>query len=336
MTLRRFSTAAFVCVLLNTTWLQAGERYETDNFIVDAPTKQLAKTFGEYAERFRIEKSQEWLGETMPTWSSKCPLKVIIDQSQTGGATTFTFNRGRSGGVRSREMKIFGDVNQLLRSVLPHEITHTVFAHHFGQAVPRWADEGGSVLSENDDERYRHDVRCREILNQGGKAIKLRTLFALNDYPPEMFVLYAQGYSVTQFLIDRGGRQKFLQFVGEGLQNGNRNWEAATRIYGFNSVEELEEAWLLKLKNTVPSRTSVASNNRPSPSKGTAGTTALASRGTETRTSAVPGLPQLEAPVVSVARGAAPDRERAANTEVSQLPIPPLPRLLPPEPPARR
>jgi hypothetical protein len=330
MTLRRFLAATLFALLLNAS-LDAGERFETENFIVDAPNKQLARTFGEYAEKYRIEKAQEWLGETMPAWNRKCPLKVVIDMSQTGGATTFTFAGGRNGGVLTREMKIFGETNQLLKSVLPHEITHTVFAHHFGQAVPRWADEGGSVLSENDDERFRHDVRCREILNQG-KGIRLRSLFALNDYPPEMFVLYAQGYSVTQFLVDRGGKQKFLQFVGTGLQNRNRNWEDAVSQYGFRSVDELEEAWLAQLKSAAPSRAQVASNR----GKSNPGNSTLASRGTETRTSAVPGLPQLEAPVTSLARGVSPESERSQNFESKAPPIPPLPRLLPPEPPVRR
>ncbi len=50
-------------------------------------------------------------------------------------------------------MNIEGPLDRLLSSVLPHEITHTVFAHYFRTPVPRWADEGGSVLSEDDLER---------------------------------------------------------------------------------------------------------------------------------------------------------------------------------------
>jgi len=67
------------------------------------------------------------------------------------------------------KMEIQGPLDRLLASVLPHEITHTVFAHHFRQPVPRWADEGGSVLSEDDLERERHDKLTRSILNQGSK-----------------------------------------------------------------------------------------------------------------------------------------------------------------------
>ena len=48
--------------------------------------------------------------------------------------------------------QITGPKERLLNSVLPHEITHTVFAHYFKQPVPRWADEGGAVLSEDEIE----------------------------------------------------------------------------------------------------------------------------------------------------------------------------------------
>src|SRR6185437_7371833 len=132
-----------------------------------------------------------------------------------GGETSFTFSGDANRGVvASQQMYIFGPVRQLLNSVLPHEVTHTVLAHHFGRPVPRWADEGGSVLSENDEERFNHDIKCREILN-AGRGIPLRVLFTLKEYPKDMLVVYAQGYSICQYLIDQGGKRKFLQFVGE-------------------------------------------------------------------------------------------------------------------------
>jgi hypothetical protein len=334
MSPRRTAPLALVLLLLAVRPVTAGERYATENFVVDAPTKELARKFGESAEHYRKEKALDWLGYEMPRWPQKCPLKVQITLQKTGGATTFTFGAGadRRPGVMSQEMHIFGETRQLLNSVLPHEVTHTVLAHHFGQAVPRWADEGGSVLSENDEERYTHDVKCREVLNQG-RGIPLRVLFSMKDYPRDMHVLYAQGYSVSQYLIDKGGadgRKKFLQFVGVGMRNDNRNWEEAVQMYGFNSTDELQMAWIDSLR-TPPTRIAARNQDR----KGGDGRTVASltgGRGVETRTSAVPGLPLLEAPVV--ARGATPDREPAAKPEPA--PKPPIPRLLPPEPPTRK
>lgn len=335
MTLRRF--AYLLLVLLTASFpAPAGEgefdrsgSYVTANFRTSAPSRELAEKFGDMAEHYRREKATEWLGETMPNWNQRCPLKVEIRTKDAGGATTFTFGGGGGrSGVLSQSMHIYGEQKQLLDSVLPHEVTHTVLAYHFGQAVPRWADEGGSVLSENENECFSHDIRCRELLN-GGRGIPLRVLFTLKEYPRDMIVVYAQGYSICDYLINQhGGRAKFLKFVRTGMKNDNRNWEAAVRdVYNFKSVDDLQETWIESL-HTPPQRVAKGKT-------GSAGTTALASRAgeTEVRMSGLSAVPKLEAPIVH--RGAAPDREErrpaAKTASRNDDRPPPIALLLPPE-----
>jgi hypothetical protein len=342
MTLRRpvlLCALAALGTLTGAARLRAGDgefdrdgSYKTTNFRVHAPDRELAKKFGDLAEEYRREKARDWLGREMPPWPQRCHLRVDINLRQSGGATTFTFGADAAGrpGVNSQEMKIWGETKQLLTSVLPHEVTHTVLAYHFGRPVPRWADEGGSVLSENEEECFQHDVRCREILNQG-RGIRLRVLFTLTEYPRDMIVVYAQGYSICQFLVARAGRPKFLEFVGLGMRNGNRNWEQAVQqVYGFGGVDELEETWLDSLK-TPPTR--LAARARADVARAEP----AGRPRSETRSSTLPGLPLLEPPVV--ARGAAPDRDaarpRAAAVRSDRAADPPLPLLLPPEPPKR-
>jgi hypothetical protein len=315
MTLRRHFSA--VALVLFAPAVAPAASYDTANFSTEAPTAELAKKFGDMAEFYRKEKALEWTGREMPQWPRRCPLQVQITQGSAGGATTFTF--GQSDGkpvVTSIRMEIRGDAKQLLNSVLPHEVTHTVLANHFGRPVPRWADEGGSVLSENDEERFNHDVRCRELLN-AGRGIRLRVLFRMTEYPRDMIVLYAQGYSVSQYLVKRGGdgrdgRLKMLQFLGQGMQgNTAESWNAAAnRIYGFDSVDAMEEAWLAALK-TPPSR--VAARDTTAPAQG-----GLASAGgtrTELRSSAAPAVPLLEPPVKAV-RGSTPSAEPSRPTHL--------------------
>jgi hypothetical protein len=176
--------------------------------------------------------------------------------SGAGGATSFDFREGRV----YQTMQIEGALERLLASVLPHEVTHTVFAHHFRCPVPRWADEGGAVLSEDDVERNRHDSLARQILNTPGRAFPLRRLFSLREYPGDVMALYAQGYSVANFLVGRSNRQVFLAFVAHGMRHG---WDhAAQSHYRFNSVEELEQAWLQHLRDTRRPPAQLAQNTR--------------------------------------------------------------------------
>jgi hypothetical protein len=221
-----------------------GASFQTQNFVVEASSPQIARQVGEYAEHYRRQKAVEWLGQEMPAWRQPCPLRVTVTMNGSGGATTFSFD-GR-GGIMSQEMHIEGTLERLLASVLPHEVTHTVFAYYFRCPLPRWADEGGSVLSEDDIERGRHDVMVRQILNTG-RSIRLRTLFGMTNYPRDVMVLYAEGYSVTSFLVGRRDRPTFLSFVAYGMRG---NWDdAVNRYYGFRNVEELEQAWLQHLRN---------------------------------------------------------------------------------------
>src|ERR1035438_714265 len=221
-----------------------GAEFRTQNFVVTAADQQVAQQVGQWAEHYRREKSILWLGREMPNWPQPCPLRVTVSMDGPSGATEFTFGHG---GVSSQRMQIQGPLDRLIYSVLPHEITHTIFAYHFKNPVPRWADEGGSVLSEDDAERDRHDKLVRSILNQG-KQIPMRTLLALKEYPPQVMCLYAQGYSMSDFLVKRSNRQHFLNFVGAGMQHG---WDQASKSYfGHNSVEELEQAWLNHLRDT--------------------------------------------------------------------------------------
>jgi hypothetical protein len=337
MTLRRhFSALALVLIAPA---VASAASYDTANFTTEAPTPELAKKFGDMAEFYRKEKALEWTGREMPQWARRCPLQVQITQGSAGGATTFTF--GQDAGkpvVTSIRMEIRGDAKQLLNSVLPHEVTHTVLAHYFGRPVPRWADEGGSVLSENDEERFNHDVRCRELLN-AGRGIRLRVLFRMTEYPRDMIVLYAQGYSISQYLVKKGGdgkegRGKLLQFLGQGMQgNTAESWNAAAnRVYGFDTVDALEEAWLTALK-TPPSRVAARDTTAQGELAAAAGSR------TELRSSAAPAVPVLEPPVKAV-RGSTPDREpvRPSHlppaTDPSTLNSSPVVRPIAPDRPA--
>jgi hypothetical protein len=287
-----------------------GAQSRTTNFVVDAPTEPIAKRVGEWAEYYRKEKAKQWLGVEMPNWPQPCPLKVKVSYNGSGGATSFVFDRGR---ILSMQMEIEGTLERLIASVLPHEVTHTVLAHHFKQPVPRWADEGGSVLSEDDQERNRHDQLVRQILNTPGRAIPLKRLFTLTQYPRDVMVLYAEGYSVTNFLVGKSNRGAFLNFIADGMQGG---WDQAVqRHYHYRNVDDLEQAWVQHLRDArrQPADTAIAKADAVEKSASSP-TSRVVVRQTLPPTSPVLGAPQ------PLARGSKPDGD-----DNSPFPPPPVP-----------
>src|SRR5437763_13268480 len=67
--------------------------YKTTNFVVSAPSPELAKEIGDQAEVYRHQLAIEWIGKELPPWSKPCPINATLKPG-AGGATSFVFDRG--------------------------------------------------------------------------------------------------------------------------------------------------------------------------------------------------------------------------------------------------
>lgn len=227
-----------------------GNVYVTKNFRVQAASPQLAQAVGDRAEGYRELLSNQWLGYTLPDWQQPCPIEVNASH-QAHGETSFLLAENGGGMPSDWEMKIFGPTDRLLDSVLPHEVTHTIFASHFKQRLPRWADEGACTTIEHPSERAKiHALLLRYLSPEHRQGIPFNRMFPMRDYPSDMLPLYAQGYSVAKFLIAQGGHRQFVQLMERGLQNEQNlpvtvAWDQAMRdTYGYQDLSELQLDWL--------------------------------------------------------------------------------------------
>jgi len=228
--------------------ISAGASYRTPNFAVQTQSPEFAKRLGDAAEQYRRQLAIDWLGHTLPDWSQPCPMTVHVgEQLGAGGATSFVFDRGEVFGWR---MTIQGPPDRLLDSVLPHEITHMLFASHFRQPLPRWADEGGATSVEHAHELARHRNMLVQFL-KSNRGIAFNRMFAMTEYPRDVMPLYAQGYSLAEFLIQQGGRRKYVEFLGDGLKSGRWS-DAIRRHYGAADTGTLQDTWLAWVKQGSP------------------------------------------------------------------------------------
>ena len=219
------------------------------------------------AEHYRHDLAIDWLGAALPNWTQPCPIHAqVAPHLGAGGQTSFTFDHSE---VFGWHMEIQGSHERLLDSVLPHEVTHTIFASHFRRPLPRWADEGACTTVEDISERSKQDRMLIQFLHTG-RGIAFSQMFAMTDYPQDILPLYAQGYSLARFLMDQKGKREFLAYVGEGMSS--ENWPAATnKHYGYKNLAVLQDTWLNWVRQGSPAR---------SPAAGRAsGNLALASKG---------------------------------------------------------
>lgn len=225
-----------------------GASYRTPNFIVEAPSAQMAQQIGQAAEAFRRDLAVDWLGSPMPNWAQPCPITAQVgDHLGAGGATSFVFEHGEVYGWR---MSIQGSLVRILDSVLPHEVTHTIFATHFRRPLPRWADEGACTTVEHSSEKSKQQMMLIDFLHTN-RGIAFNRMFAMKEYPQDVMPLYSQGYSVARYLIAQGGKRKFLAFLADGM--GDENWSRATRKhYGIPNLDSLQNNWLAWVRQGSP------------------------------------------------------------------------------------
>lgn len=231
---------------LLTLFFSAGAVHKTPNFVVHAPSERIAVQIGTLAEEFRDELAVEWLGRKLPRWSRPCEIRVKVgEQLGAGGATSFAFDRDHTGQMQvfGWTMQIQGSLERICDSVLPHEVSHTILACHFRRPLPRWADEGAATLVEHDSEQRRQRRLLEEVLKTG-RRIPLRKLFAMTEYPQDMrdvMTLYAQGYSIADYLVQQGGKRKYLEFIESAHREG---WDHALQNhYGLGNVDSFERRW---------------------------------------------------------------------------------------------
>lgn len=228
------------------TSMGAGYSVRSQNFIVTAATPELAVEICQTAEKCRRDLAMEWLGRELPPWTHNgvpelCPIEAlkVSPQLGAGGVTSFMFDRGVPFGW---QMSVTGSRERVLDSVIPHEVTHTIFATHFGRPLPRWADEGACTTVEHEVERSKQDRFLREFLTTD-RGIAFNRMFAMSEYPRDILPLYSQGYSLAKFLIQHGGKQKFVNYIGDGMRTNN--WGAVTRqYYGYRDLSLLQLTWV--------------------------------------------------------------------------------------------
>jgi hypothetical protein len=244
MDARIYRTLGLVVLLL----VCMGARHQSANFIVETADPQMAAQIAQAAEKYRNDLSIEWLGQTMPNWAQPCMMTVHVGPNLgAGGATTFVFDHGEVFGWR---MTIQGSAERVLDSVLPHEITHMVYASFFRQPLPRWADEGGATSVEHVSEKQKHRTMLVQFLRTG-RGIAFNQMFAMTDYPRDVMPLYAEAYSLAEYLIYHGGRRKYIEFLSDALQSGQ--WSAAVqRHYGISDLGALQNTWVAWVAQGFP------------------------------------------------------------------------------------
>lgn len=224
-TLRTSAFASFAWAVLFT---GAGSVH-AQNFVCEH--RDLVKA----AEQARIRSAILWTGVPLPAdWSAPCPIVGNASKSAAGGSTQFQFADGEVFGWR---MQVTGSHVDLLADVIPHEVDHMVRASLTRRPIARWLDEGCASLVESEQTHRELRTAARQV---EADEINSAWLDAL-DYPTtgvEQRRLYAVGFSLVEFLLERGGPRRLLQ-----LQADARSPTQGLQVHYGLTPDSLRTEW---------------------------------------------------------------------------------------------
>ncbi|MFH1724352.1 MAG: hypothetical protein ABII00_07000 [Elusimicrobiota bacterium] len=132
-----------------------------------------------------------------------------------------------------------------LSGVLAHEMTHLIFHEYMGRSDPahRWVNEGLAVYEEQEAMRERGFASAA----RPGSPVSFQEMILLapmGEGERSVNAWYQQVGSVVRFMIERGGRLGFSQFI-KGLHEGRTADQAVRTAFPgvWNSFEALETSW---------------------------------------------------------------------------------------------
>jgi hypothetical protein len=127
----------------------------------------------------------------------------------------------------------------MIGAALRHEVTHTVFATQFRDRLAAWADEGIASLSD-DPERVAVRKKTLSWFAKTGNWPDIADVLNARAIQPADRAANTIATSLTEYLLTRGDRGKFVRFAVDGKRDG---WDAAlTRHYGLK-IKDFQIDW---------------------------------------------------------------------------------------------
>lgn len=234
---------------------------QTENFrIRHNQTQAYAEQVALAAEKTRAAMFDKWLGNPPDSWTPRCDIWLHPSAENYSRATGVpaqmpghSTTRGEAQRIVARRIDLRCDHPELLRAVLPHEVTHVVLADRFGEKVPVWANEGMAVLSEPRERVARHCGNVPRYWREG-KLFSAAQMIDRADYPPQaqMASFYSQSVLLVDFLVAQKGSQTFVTFVDDISRIGYA--PALRQYYGWTPAQ-LEQRWQNRVQQEAANQT---------------------------------------------------------------------------------
>lgn len=203
----------------------------TTNYIVDAPTRELAQQIGERAEAQRVRVAKTLFGDSLPAAERRTIIRASVADSNCT-ARTMPAPEGQGHLVSLR-----GPIAEIAGPTLDHEIVHTTIADALGREFPAWLNEGIASRYDNSQlrairRRERHDMLVENTWPNLREFI---------DQPIRTQKQYAIAESIVDYLLLRCEPVELIEL---GVRAERDGIDSALRaVIDVQNIEQLEREW---------------------------------------------------------------------------------------------
>lgn len=140
---------------------------------------------------------------------------------------------------RVAKVVVFESLEKAKGGTLDHELTHAYFFYVLNSNCDLFLNEG---FAQNSEYRRRESLRQTVYRRyNNGEFVDINRLYGRYAYDGSL-LLYHEGFSVVDFLIARGGSRWIVAFMDDLTKNNDIN-ASLRRFYGYQNIEELQDAW---------------------------------------------------------------------------------------------
>jgi len=240
-----------VMLLVLPTVSHAGGFASSDNFVVYAPTQELADTILKNAEKYRNTIAIKWLGKPLPCGEGACMISVNLSKNEDSG---FTWPKDHPL-KRYHQITMTSSEKNLTGPTLAHEITHAVlntkFPSNAEDELSSWAHEGLATMQ--DGQKLQEIRRMRMITwakDNTWPDLKKDLIFTDAVSSGNMGAFYTIANSFTKFLISKhpDSLDTFFAFAIKDMTTKSELDAAAKKYYGvsFDKLEAQWHAWVME------------------------------------------------------------------------------------------
>ncbi|MCD4779342.1 MAG: hypothetical protein K8S27_02175 [Candidatus Omnitrophica bacterium] len=186
------------------------------------------------------------------TWDRRAKIYIYDDKEDYHQSGKFEWSHGVAFS-RAKVIETYPSAHGFFDTILPHEIGHIIFREFVGfrARIPTWFEEGVAMNQEKAKRWGADKVVAKAIADETFIPLTDLSQVHLNRFTSKDTVklFYAESASIVSFMINKGGKHKFVRFCRKLKDGDPFEWVFEKVYLQYRSIERLNKSWVKYLQD---------------------------------------------------------------------------------------